>query len=478
MKKRNLILVLMLLFYPAIIFSQTDDKFGLNKLMEAGTISVTIGGDFVINGTFPALITERADAFITRLYNDAKEKSLRLVTDTKLLPKVINEFENYSLRDIRLKRSSGEEIRIDLLRFRNDGDFKNNPYLKNDDVIIFPPFDIERNFFTVEGAVNNPGKFFFVDGDNLQDALELARGIHQAYENVNHIVIYRLSYDGLTMEILNENLSSTISLQRGDRIVVVADETQKKEFSVLVVGEVNLPGKIPITRNNTTLKSIIERAGGLKETANLKNARLYSGNSAKLLLELQFGFKIEENPELVDPELDEKFISFEHMLMYRMSDVTEEDSAYFTIENQLRILNEGTSFNLLDIKNPESEASNYIVHDGDILLIPQKKKSVFVFGQVKRPGHIEFKENAGYKYYIEKAGGLGEYASDDIKIIKGDTRDWISANEEIKIEEGDYIWILKDPVRSFNYHLNRIGTYLGIVGSIATIILLLIQLGK
>ena len=41
-----------------------------------------------------------------------------------------------------------------------NGDFTNNPYLKNDDVIIFPQPDLEHNSFTVSGAVNNPGKFF------------------------------------------------------------------------------------------------------------------------------------------------------------------------------------------------------------------------------------------------------------------------------------------------------------------------------
>jgi protein involved in polysaccharide export with SLBB domain len=101
-----------------------------------------------------------------------------------------------------------------------------------------------------------------------------------------------------------------------------------------------------------------------------------------------------------------------------------------------------------------------------------------VFGQVKRPGYVEFKEGADYKYYIEMAGGVGEYSDDEVKIIRSDTRDWITPIDGIKIEEGDYIWIPKDPVRSFNYHLARVGTYLGIVGSIATLILLLIQLGK
>jgi len=475
---KKIILVISFLF-TLTLSAQIDDKFGMNSLLRAGAISVTIGGDFIVTGSFPALVTERVDQFITRVYNETKEKAISVTTDPVLLAKLKEQLEDFSLRELKLKRSSGEVLTIDLLKFRINGDFANNPYLKNDDVIIFSPNDPERNFFTVEGAVNSPGKFYYAEGDDLQDALELTRGINKAYEGVNLVHIYRLSYDGQKMDIVKADISSNISLQRSDRIVVVADETQKKEFSVLVVGEVNSPGKIPLTKNGTTLNDVIEMAGGLRETASLKRARLYSGNSAKLLLEKQFGIKIEEQPELIDAELNGKFLLFEDMLMYRMSNLTEQDTGYFFIENQLRILSEGSSFNLLNLKNPESELKNYIVHDGDILLIPKEKKTVFVFGQVSNPGHINLKEGSNYHYYIEKAGGLGEYSNDDIMIIKGDTRNWISAEDEnVIIEEGDYIWVPKDPVRSFDFHISRLSNYLSIVGSIATIIILVIQLGK
>jgi protein involved in polysaccharide export with SLBB domain len=475
---KKIIFVISFLF-TLTLNAQTDDKFGMDNLLRAGAISVTIGGDFIVTGSFPALVTERVDQFITRIYNEAREKAFSTITDPVQLAKIKEQLEDFSFREITLKRSSGEVLMLDLQKFRINGNFSNNPYLKNDDVIIFPPNDPERNFFTIEGAVNNPGKFYYEEGDDLQDALELSRGINKAYEDVNLVNIYRLSYDGQKMDVVKADVSSSISLQRGDRIVVAADETQKKEFSVLVVGEVNSPGKIPITKSSTTLNDVIKMAGDLRETASLKQARLYSGNSAKLLLEKQFGIKLEEQPELIDAQLNDKFLLFEDMLMYRMSNLTEQDTGYFFIENQLRILSEGSSFNLLNLKNPESELENHIVHDGDILLIPKEKTTIFVFGQVSNPGHIDFKEGAKYNYYIEKAGGLSEYSDDEIMIIKGDTRNWIPAEtDSVIIEEGDYIWIPKDPVRSFDFHISRLSNYLSIVGSIATLIILVVQLGK
>jgi len=78
------------------------------------------------------------------------------------------------LRNITLKRTNGEELKLDLMKFRRTGDFVNNPYLKNDDVLIFPSSDLDRNFFSINGAINKPGKYHFRDGDKLNNAIELA----------------------------------------------------------------------------------------------------------------------------------------------------------------------------------------------------------------------------------------------------------------------------------------------------------------
>ena len=453
-----------------------------NTLMNAGAISVTIGGDFIITGTFPALITERVDLFVTRIYNQAQEKALgNTINDPELLLKVKKQLDEYSLRDIKLKRSNGDVLTLDLMKFRINGDFVNDPYLKNDDVLIFAPSDLERNFFTVSGAVNKPGKFHFVDGDKLSDAIELAQGINKAYENVDSAEINRLSYDGENLKEIKVKIDSDFSLQRGDRIVVIAKETQRKEFSVYVVGEVNSPGEIPISKDNTTLKEVINAAGGLKSTASLENSKLFTGNIVPMLLEQQFGIKIKDNPDILELKLPDKLVKFENLLMSRMSNMTFEDTAYFFIENRLRILNEGSAVDFTKISNDTSQAAEYIVHNGDVIIIPQKIHKVYVFGQVINPGYVNYKEGEDFKYYIQKAGGYGDYAEDEDKVmvIKNSTKNWISPTEKkVNIEEGDYIWVPKQQIRPFNYYVGILGNYLSIVGSVATVILLLYQFKK
>lgn len=477
---KRILFFLVLTFLISNTYSQTENtKSSVSSLINNPTISVTIGGDFPITGSFPAFINDRVDQFITRMYLEARTKALSNITDPEIFKSLNNKLNNFFLRGITLKRSSGETIIIDLQKFRLNGDFKNNPYLKNDDVIIFPPANIEINFFRISGAVNYPARYPFVEGDKLSDAIELAQGINPAYKDVKQVEINRLSYDGQTMTKLAVNINTNIPLQRGDRITVIADETQKKDFSVLVVGEVNRPGKIAITKYTTTIKSLIEMAGGFRKDASLKRAKLYSGRSLQALLEKEYGIKIKDITELTSKELEEKYMQLDYNLMSRMSNLTEVDTAYFLAENQIRLLNETGSIDFTKLDDSTSEESKYIVNDGDIIIIPKQEKIVYVFGQVSNPGRVNFVEGKDYKYYINKAGGLGEFSDDDVMLIKGSSRKWISLNDNnINIEDGDYIYIPKDPKRSFKYYISLTSNYLSIVGSVATIILLLIQINK
>lgn len=478
---RKVILVVCILLISRMSFGQTTTgQTSLSEAMSFAAISVTIGGQFPINGTYPALITERVDQFISRMYTQAVDRISRTTNDPLLLDQIKNELENYSLRGIILKRSNGEEMLLDLLRFRITGDFAFNPYLKNDDVLIFPAVDQLRNFFSINGAVNQPGKFFFMDGDNLQDALLFARGINAAYEGKIEAEINRPKYDGSGIEIIKASINSTNSLQRGDQINIKADETQRREFNVLVLGEVKSPGSVPITKDNTKLGEVIQKSGGFTSDASILRSRLFRGNSINLLLEKQYGLTIREGISMVDTSLLVKMIDYEEMLMLRMSNLVDEDIPYFQIENQIRVMNEGSIADFTNINDPDSEIHNIIVRHGDVIIVPQKRRNVYIFGQVQNPGFITYTPDKDYKYYLNLAGGVGKYAEteDEIKVIKGESRYWVVAEEEPIINEGDFIFVPKQQLRSFRSYVQEYASYLGIIGSVATLALLIVQLGK
>jgi len=478
--KKSLIIIFSLIVAALANAQVLDNRLNNTNLLSMATLSVTIGGDFPVTGSFPAFISERVDQLVTRLYLEARERSVRSSNDPLFIKKVEDKLNNFSLRGIILLRSTGEEISVDLKRFRITGDFNYNPYLKNDDVLIFPANDISRNFFRILGAVNNPGLFYFVEGDSLTDALELAMGVNNAFEDVNKVLISRLSYDGETLYSDTVDINSKIKLKRGDQIRVLAPETQRKNYYVLVLGEVRSPGSFPITKNNTKLYDVLQTAGGFTKEASLRRAKLYTGNSLAVFLEQQYGIDLADQPDLENVNLRNTIVDLETMLMYRMSNVYPEDSAYFFLENQLRVLTEGSSLDFTAIDDPESDISRYIVKTGDVIVVPAIKKSVYLFGQVAKPGYVPLAEGKDFIYYINEAGGMGELAvEDDIMVIKGGSRNWISPYKRtVILEEGDYIYVPKVKLRSFRTYAAEYAIYVGMIASITTVILLIITIFK
>jgi protein involved in polysaccharide export with SLBB domain len=246
-------------------------------------------------------------------------------------------------------------------------------------------------------------------------------------------------------------------LKRGDRILIVADANEQKDFRAFISGEVNFPGSIPITKNSTTLRDVIKKAGGFRSNADLNRAELVRG--ANVFQSLFFS--------------DE----FEHLLMSRTADISDEDSVSFLVDNKLRV---ARGNGLIDFENVTSDTSrdgDFIVRDGDFIFVPERLNLVYVFGQVASPGYVEHVTGKNPAYYLGKAGGVAKTAKGEVYLIKGKTRAWIEAEEgkNLAIEPGDFIWVPKVHPRDLNYYLVRIGSVAQIVAALATVIILFRQ---
>ncbi len=447
-------------------------------------IAVTIGGNFVVTGSFTAFSSQRIDHFITQIFIEAQQKSLASITQIEVLNKINEELMKYPLRDISLRRISGETIKIDLLKYRLTGDFLNNPYLMNDDVIIFPGYDDKTNFVDIMGAVNNPIKFQFVDGDKLSDAILFAGGLNRAYDNLTSAEISRLHEKGDKEEVVTVKISEDFTLQRGDRIKVIYDENNRKEYKALVLGEVNQPGYVYLTQNGLSVKDVLFKSGGLKPTASLKDAKLLrNSDPVEILQRNEIVEQYLKTPQNIEWQIKlyENRMMQEKLSLQRLSNLTVEDTIFFDIDNQLRIMKDHKYLDFTKIYDDSSADSKFNIKDGDVVLIPEQFNYVYVFGQVPKVGYFPFEKGKNYKHYISKAGGFAEYARDDeeIAIIKGTTKNWIVENKDkAELEPGDFVYVPKEIPRTFGFYLSRVGSVASIVGSIATIILLLTQFGK
>jgi protein involved in polysaccharide export with SLBB domain len=431
--------------------SQAQSSGGITSANDEGipnlsAISVTLGGSSFATGTFPASPNERVDQFLTRIFMKAEKNTPAL--------------SSFSKRNITLKRTNGEILHIDLLKFQLTGDYKYNPYLKNEDVLIIPPLDLMFGFVSIQGAVSSAQTFQYVEGDKLSDAILFAQGINPASENITKVLINRLSTDGNTAEEITANISDNPLLKRGDRITVLSDELFRKDFKVFVDGEVYHTGFVPITKSNSTLRMVIARAGGIKPTADLNRAELIRGPNA-----FRSSFFSED---------------LEKVLMLRMSNISYEDSFAFALDNKLRFSRGNAIIDFSKVMDENSADGNFIVKSGDYIYIPEMVELVYVFGQVNTPGFIKYKKNEHVEYYLGQAGGVGKTAKSEIFLIKGKSRCWkqISKSEKVEIEPGDYIWVPKKPIRYFSFYLQQIASFVSIIGGIATLFLLLTQFNK
>jgi protein involved in polysaccharide export with SLBB domain len=367
--------------------------------------------------------------------------------------------EQMSRRNIFLKRRDGTEQRVDIVKFLAMKEDRWNPYLREGDVLIVPRKNLAKNVFGVYGEVNAPGKFEYVEGDSMLDALSIASGFTRLAV-ADSVEFSRLNPDGTVLSVetidlkaISEGRKPNIPIESGDRLVVKPRIDLREDYTVYVGGEVIYPGVYPITKNRTRLSEVIRRAGGFTDFAMLEIAEL--------------------NRRSVLPS----DIQLERMVSLK-GGVSSEDSAYYLLETDLRLQKEIVNVDFQDLFEHNDSTQDVILQSGDYITIPSKKKTIYVFGQVASAGHTPFVEGEGLGYYLQKAGGLTDRARpSDIRIIKAKTRQWLSP-KETKIETGDYIWVPQEVDRSFGYYMAIIGQTAAVLSVAVSIVLLVLQTNK
>ncbi len=411
---------------------------------------ITVTG--VGQGTYPTSAILRASAIIAYVISDSVS-----LMKSGTMP---GEKGNFSLRNIILSRKNGQQVRVDLRKYFATRDDKYNPFLVEGDVINIQKYDWEGKFLSVQGAVQFPGSFEYIEGDDLETALQLVRGV-TSVANLDSIMISRSdkSANKMISFIVKYEDNKSLKLEPNDRITVLAYAEQRRDFRVLVLGEIIRAGWYPITLNSTKLSDIIPQTGGFAPNAYLQTSELYR-------------------------KLDTMFLqtkmrdTTENLFTQRLNDVisNRDEKEYFEMETKAKIGRVNVDFEKLFVKGDINQ--DVILRDGDIIYIADNKKQVYVYGQVNKPGYIQFKEGADYSYYIDKAGGYGERADEsEVRVIKFKTREWLEP-DEAKVESNDFVYVPKIIKRDFAYDIDLIAKVASVIVSVITLALLVIQAQK
>lgn len=379
----------------------------------------------------------------------------RVFYDTTNVTNVYNQRFNHgeyfqtqtSMRNILLTRKDGSVVNVDLYKYFITGDSKYNPQFLEGDLLKIPMNQLDKNFITINGAVQLAGGYEYSSSDDLETAIGLARGF-DTYAEQDSITIYRPYENNKGFDIIKVSYKNdkNFKIQNFDRLFVQYKSDYRKKVTALVLGEVQRPGYYPISFKATTVKELINMSGGLTENAYLPLCIIFRKYDS------EYGAK----------DSTEIFIN------QRANDliVTDKDKANFDIDVKSRRGRVIVDFEKLFNHNDESQ--DVLLEDGDIVYINDNKNIVYVFGAVNSEGYIKFEEGKDYEYFIEKAGGYGLGADEgNTRIIKFNSRGWYKPSQT-KVESGDFIYVPKNQRESFKDTMTLIGVIVGIVGTIIT----------
>ena len=278
-----------------------------------------------------------------------------------------------------------------------NGDSTENVTLRKWDIVkIYSKWDIQyRHYVSIYGEVKKPGKYFLRDSMTVQDLILLAGGFtEKAFKDtveLSRVTSTDKSAGNITKAIpvkAGEDFykSGGNYLQHMDNVFVRENTAMKEQQVVYLKGEFKYPGFYAKQSDDETLLSLIERAGGLKQSAYLEGARFYRAKDSIGIVALDIKRLIENHDENED----------------------------------------------------------IILEDGDTLVVPTVPKTVLVDGAVNYPTAVKYERGESVGYYIKKAGGLASnadkrsiyviLANGGVSKVKKHSRD-ITAGSAIVISE-------------------------------------------
>lgn len=319
-----------------------------------------------------------------------------------------------SLRKIKLYHENEEVATIDMYDYIINGKVQDDIRLNDNDVVIVSPHSLLVN---IDGRIRRPMLYEMKEEESLADLIDYAGGLESDAYRKDVRVIRMGEFQRQIFTVTKERQSS-FKLMDGDSVYV--DSIQLTFANMAEVrGAVYRPGQFQIDGDITTVRQLVEAAGGLKEEAFPSRALLSRTNPDKTLTNLSVDIK-------------------------GLMDGTAQDE---TLRNN------------------------------DVLFIPSifdvgEIKTFSVYGEVMFPGDYRYADNTSIEDLILQAGGLKEDASlSKIDVVRRN-RDKeatektqslaetfsFSINEDLAIQDNDFRLEPYDEVyvrRSPGYSVNR-----------------------
>ncbi|MFN3560504.1 MAG: SLBB domain-containing protein [Chloroherpetonaceae bacterium] len=369
-----------------------------------------------------------------------------------------------SLRRIKVHRKNGEILECDLIRFFMAGDKTMNPVLQEGDVISVPNLAVEQvEKVGIYGAVQIPALYEHSPFDSLTMLFKIAHGA-TPNADLENVQLVRKTASGFQTQRINlreilEGRAQDIPLLPNDRIQV-PEKNAPRIGNVTLKGEVKFPGYFAIEEGKTTLKEIIKLAGGFTEKALITSARIYRKPRPE-------DPNAKEPIEITDP-------GFERARLLRGSNLNPEEAQTFDIDYSAR--RNYVSVNFKEVFEPGS-SKDLLLKDGDVILIPKDEQTVYVFGQVQRPGYVKYVKGWKVGDYLNAVGGQTTESTGDVKVLKANGDEWKTPSET-EIESGDWIIAPKKVRKTFAQSISEYAPVISLFTTLVTLGVLIFQVTR
>lgn len=315
--------------------------------------------------------------------------------------------ENGSYRNIEHRRNGELIEKIDLYDILIFGQFTYKSNLRSGDTIIVQPSSYH---IPVTGGVGREAIYEILPGENLNDLIKFSGGFGSSFFGYEDIFVNRTGINDQSMLKVSINGLDTLELQPRDSVIVPSFTNISENIKyVTLEGMVFRPGKYFIDQD-TTLKDLIERAGGYKEGAYPYGAGLFRADA----MQKEIIFAERNYSDTVNYIVSNIGKPGSNINTEALSLLMEElKSKRFTG----RII---TDFNLNNLsQNPGKDIT---LQHTDRIVIPPLQKVVYLFGDFKNPAILNYDPTLSLTDYIDLAGGINDSAFDDLIIIDPDGR--------------------------------------------------------
>ncbi len=258
-----------------------------------------------------------------------------------------------TLRNIKIFRKGRQISTCDVYDYILNGNMKGNVRLSAGDVIVVGPYDCLVN---ITGKVKRPMYYEMKSKESIGTLIKYAGGFTgDAYQGSINLI--RKSGGMLSVYSIDDFERNSFQVADGDSVSV--DSTlQRYRNMVEIKGAVNRPGMFQVDGNITTIRQLIEAAGGLTEDAFTARGTIHRRKA--------------------DRTLEVIAVDIAGIMNHSVADIALKNEDVFFVPSQK---------------------------------LMQEERILTINGEVNYPGEYEFAENTTIEDFILQAGGLKDAAS-------------------------------------------------------------------